>query len=477
MSRRIGMPDLLAAVAVALAIFASFGHAFLNYDTFYSLVWGGDLAHGRTPDYKVPFAPTPHPLAMAVGIPVSLFGNAGEDVMLALVILGVGALVVGIFRLGEELFGWPVGLLAAAIVATRVPLLNFGIRGYVDLVEVALIVWAAVLEARRPRRGWPVLLLLAFAGLLRPEAWLFAGVYWLWLFPSREWRDRLALLALAAAAPLLWGLSDLAIAGDFLWSLHGTHELANKLQRKTGLRNVVPIAPRRLGEILRLPELIAAVIGFGFGIMWMRRRTLIPAAVAALNGVAFCVFAVAGLSLLGRYLFLAGAVLAIFSAVACLGWLELPRDHPARTPWMVLGIACIAAIAVFFPLQQVDRLTSLRTDIRNRERVQADLRTLADTSAAKPFLEHCRPVFVPNHRPVPLLAYWSDIQPKDVVPRQPGGSDTAGALVLPANAEVQRLSILDPHEPKPLSLRPPPAYRQVVSDRSWLLYAGPGCRE
>jgi hypothetical protein len=82
-------------------------------------------------------------------------------------------------------------------------------------------------------------------------------------------------------------------------------------------------------------------------------------------------------------------------------------------------------------------------------------------------------VFVPNHRPVPLLAYWSDIRPKEILtsPATP-----TGALVLPANAEVQKLSILDPHEPVPLRLSAPPGFRLVARDRSWLLYAGPRCR-
>src|SRR5438552_16380219 len=101
---RKALPTIVASGLVALAIFAWFGHAFLNYDTFYSLVWGDDLAHGRTPDYRVAVAPTPHPLAMLVGIPASLFGNGGEGVMLAIVVLGLGFLVVGIFRLGAELF-------------------------------------------------------------------------------------------------------------------------------------------------------------------------------------------------------------------------------------------------------------------------------------------------------------------------------------------------------------------------------------
>src|SRR5205823_3512851 len=151
--------------------------------------------------------PTPHPLATLAVWPASLFGDGGDHVMVALAVLAIGFLVVGLFWFGTELFAWPVGVLAAAIFATRVPPLDFGIRGYVDLPAVAFVVWAAVLEARRPRRGWPVLVLLGLAGLLRPEAWLYAGAYWLWLFPARDWPDRLKLLALAAAAPVIWALA------------------------------------------------------------------------------------------------------------------------------------------------------------------------------------------------------------------------------------------------------------------------------
>src|SRR5437763_14132344 len=79
--RRLPSPvaSAVAAVLVAVAIFAFFGHAFLNYDSFYALVWGKDLVHGITPDYKVPVAPTPHPLATLVGMVLSPFGDHSED--------------------------------------------------------------------------------------------------------------------------------------------------------------------------------------------------------------------------------------------------------------------------------------------------------------------------------------------------------------------------------------------------------------
>src|SRR5437764_12714406 len=122
-ARRV-LPNALAAAAVGLLILAWFGHAFLNYDTFYALVWGHDLAHGLSPQFEVPFSPTPHPLATAAGMLASLFGDAGEAVMLGVVLFAIGWLVVGLFWLGRASFAWPVGVPGAAILATPVPPLH-----------------------------------------------------------------------------------------------------------------------------------------------------------------------------------------------------------------------------------------------------------------------------------------------------------------------------------------------------------------
>src|SRR3954454_14012935 len=306
--RRSALIDWLAGGAIGLAVFAWFGHAFLNYDTFYALVWGGDLAHGRTPQYGVAVAPTPHPLAELLGIVLAPFGSS-EDLMLAIALLGLGMLTVGLFRLGQELFGVWAGLLAAAIIITRVPILNFGIRGYVDLPTAAFVVWAAVLEVRRPYRGAPVLILFGLAGLLRPEAWLYGAAYWFWLVTTARDRRQIARwTALAAAAPLIWMASDLLITGNPVHSLTGTHDLAAQLGRKTGITAVPSVLPRRLGEILRLPELLAAVAGFVFALRWMRERVHFPFVVPLLNGVAYVAFSVARLPLLGRYLFVSAAM-------------------------------------------------------------------------------------------------------------------------------------------------------------------------
>lgn len=502
-ARRRALVDAVASACVAAAIFAFFGHAFLNYDSMYALVWGEDIAEGRTPQYDAPVAPTPHPLATAVGALLSPLGEtAAETAFLALVLLGFGALVVALFRLGLESYGLGVGLLAALIFVTRVPPLNFGIRGYVDLPTVGLITWAAVLEARRTRRGWPVLALLAVAGLLRPEAWLFAAVYWLWLVlplgpdrdadglpgwlrslgyrlkgirpPRRDLRSRAGLAMLAAAAPVLWALSDLAVTGDPFWSLHGTSDLAADLGRPTGLANVPELLPRRLGEIMRLPELIAAVAGTAAGLVWLRRRTAVPLAVAVLNGVAYLVFAVAGLSLLTRYLFLAGAMLSVLAAVAVFGWRCLPPGDALRARWRVAGLAALTLL-VLFSFPQAQRLGDLRDDIAARDEVQAGLHELVSDSRAEALLERCRgPVFVPNHRPVPSLAYWTGRRPTEIVSAERVEPSADGVFVSPQPA-VASLSILDPADQSLPVAAVPAGYRLVLANESWRLFAGPAC--
>ena len=76
---------------------------------------------------------------------------------------------------------------------TRPAMERDALLGYQDMPFAALVVGAVLLEARRPRRGVAVLALLAVAGLLRPEAWVLGGLYWLWMWPRAG--DRAARVA------------------------------------------------------------------------------------------------------------------------------------------------------------------------------------------------------------------------------------------------------------------------------------------
>lgn len=466
------MPHVVAVLAIAALAWAAFSRAFLNYDTLYMLVWGRNLAHGRLPDYDVTLAPTPHPLAEAAGALASLAGtDAGYTIMLALAMLAFGALVWSVFLLGRACFGWPVGAVAALVVATRVPYLSYGMRAYVDVPFLALIVFAALVEVRSPRRGVPVLALLALAGLLRPEAWLLSAAYWVYMYPALDRRGRAWTGLLALSAPLLWALSDLTITGSVVHSLSATRETAETLGRPRGVEEVPSIGPRRLGEILRIVPLAGGTIGFLLGLHYLRKRSLVPAALLVLSGFGFIAIGIAGLSLLGRYLFLPAAMIAIFFGVACFGWLVL-EPRAARKRWMIGGVALALVFVSSGIAHQTPKVDDLRDGIQYRGMVEDDLRDLAGSiREARDVLERCPTVYVPNHRPVPILAWQLDRAPADFVsaalvqPRE-------GAWVAPVTSRVRDRFVLDPNDPKKIAvpLAAPPPWRFVVANRSWAVY-------
>src|SRR5947209_2848649 len=123
---------LIGLLAVALR--ALVGHVVVNYDTLYALVWGRDLGHGALPDYGASVAPTPHPLATAVGAlltPLSdagsrgVHGQAATAAVLVIAFVALAGLGWIIYRLGQEWFNPWVGALAALIFLTRQPVLDY----------------------------------------------------------------------------------------------------------------------------------------------------------------------------------------------------------------------------------------------------------------------------------------------------------------------------------------------------------------
>jgi hypothetical protein len=445
-------------VALGLIAWALAGRGLVNYDTLYALVWGRDLAHGTLPDYDISLAPTPHPLATLVGLILSPLGATGSiNATIVLAFVWLGALAWITYRLGEAWINRAAGVLAAAIMLTRRPVLDFGSRAYVDLPYLCLVLGALLIETRRRRAGAPVLALLALAGLLRPEAWLFSAAYILWLRP-RDWR----LWALAAAAPLLWGLSDLIVTGNPLHSLTGTRDTAQELKRVTGLDEVPVTVPRRIGEILREPVLVGAAGGGLLALAFLRQRVALGAIAGVVAIAAFCVLAAAGLPILGRYLLGPSTILAVFCGAGAFGWAELPRDHPWRRRWAWFGVLTLVLLVVFIP-PQVDRITSLRSALTIQDAIQDDLHALTPDFP-------CTPITVPNHRPVPLLALWLDTEPQRIAVAQERLPRT-GTYVRPRTAKIARDYILDPRDLNQRIPPPPPGFRPVAANDSWRVFA------
>jgi hypothetical protein len=220
--------------------------------------------------------------------------------------------------------------------------------------------------------------------------------------------------------------------------------------------------PRRLGEILREPGLFGAAAGGILVLAFMRRRAALPIAAGFVSIAAFCALAAAGLPILGRYLLLPAALLAVFCGAGVFGWLQLPREDPWRRRWAGIGAAVLVAFAVFAP-GQASRIGDLRDSMGTQAEILADLHDLS-----KDFT--CRPVAVPNHRPVPHIALWTGIPPGQIVSAQLERPQR-GVYVDPANERVLRNFTLDPRDPKRLTASVPPGFDEVAANESWRLYA------
>jgi hypothetical protein len=490
----------VAAVAALLLLIFPLG--FPNYDTIYALLWGRELGEGQSPDRGAALPPTPHPLAELFGLLTSPFGSGAID--LTMVVAYVSLALVGylVYRLGSLWFDRPIGAVAALIVLTRAPFLSNGLRAYVDLPYIALVLAALVIETKRPRAGWPVLALLALAGLLRPEAWLFSFAYLayllLWPGESRTHPEGEAgvplepadtqngglirppfvgargtpashtamLIVLALAGPVLWALFDWVTAGSPTYSFTGTRETVDTLARQTGPVDLVLYGPRRLGEVLQWPGMVGALGGAVLGLAFLRRRSEIGVAAAVLALGAFAILACAGLAIIPRYTMLAAAILAVFAALALLGWRLLEPGHRWRRAWQAFAAVVLLMFVAWAP-NQWDLLSRVDTDLTNQAEVESDLGDLADSGAFEPL---CLPISVPNHRAVPRLAFDLDVRPSHIVSSSEQRQPRRGYFLDPASPFVVHNFILDPNDPARLETRVPPGFRRVAGNESWLLY-------
>ena len=228
---RLGVAGLVLGAIAGFLVYPTYP----NYDSYYSLLWGRELVGLHALSFEAYRAPTEHPLAIAFGALLTPLGDVADRVMVGFAVLSFIVLVVGIYALAKHAFTPLVGAAAAALLVTRFDYPFLAARGYIDIPYLAVVIWAAVIEARAPRRRPIVVLaLLAAAGLMRPEAWLLAGLYWLWLVPRASWAQRAKYAALAAIGPLAWAAVDFAVTGQPLYSLTATGDLAAVARAQQG---------------------------------------------------------------------------------------------------------------------------------------------------------------------------------------------------------------------------------------------------
>lgn len=419
---------LVAVPALALALWLVYGSGFVDYDALYALIWGDDLAGGhRPPDIDARHSPTSHPLATALSAPVSRLGDGALGALQAISVVSFAALGWAGYRLGERLFGRAAGALFALILLTRPLLVKQALSANVDIPFLALVLGAAAMEARTPRRGWPVLALLALAGWLRPEAWLLALAYTAWLRPwaTRDWR----VVAAALGGPVGWALFDWAVAGDPLHSMSQTSSAADRIGRPQGVDRAVRLAPGYLADVLTVPVLIGGAGTALLSLRLARARARLPVALAVLGVLAFLILGLGDQPLLARYLFLPAAMLALFFAAGLAG------------RWSVaaaVALAIAAVISVPSTVRDVDEQVDVAA---HRHDADGSLDDVLDRAP-----ERCGPVAVTYFQTRPLVAY--------LLGRRPNRIDTTRA------ERAERGTLVTEDEP-------PPGFRRLAADEHW----------
>jgi hypothetical protein len=461
---RVGAVVVSACALIGFLLYPTYP----NYDSVYSLLWGRELLHLESLSFEAYRAPTEHPLAIAVGAILSLFGAGADRLFVALAVATFVALVFGLYALGRTAFTPLVGLVAAVLVVTRFDFPFLAARGYIDPGYLALVVWAAVLELRKPRRGYAVLLLLTLAAMLRPEAWVLSGLYVLWAGWHTAWRRRIAFAAMAAAGPVIWALTDFLVTGNPLYSFTGTSELADELGRNKGVGAVPAATWTFLIDLAKFPVVAGAIVGLLLALFLTPRRLVMPAVLFACGVGTFALVGLGGLSVISRYLLVPSLMVMVLCGVAVGGWTMLREGSRIRKLWAAGAIALVLFGIVFtatrVSLARLDSELSFRGDAHNA------FMALIDTPGFRRGLE-CGPVYTPNHKLVPDTRWYLDLPVDKVIARS--SIDTVpekGVVILVHGRQALFKQALVTEFDDPADSLPPPGFTRVAVTEYYAAY-------
>jgi hypothetical protein len=471
-----------AAYAAAIALLARLlaGPLPLNYyDTAFALIWGREIDHGQLPNYHVPGAADPHPLATAVGVIVALLGTAGAwEAVQVIVFVALGVVGVALYSAASSAFGSRLaGILAALALVASPPFLSdaVGGSGLADLPATAFVLSAAALELRRPRRGTAPLVLLALAGLLRPEAWGVSLAYWCWLASGRPpRRELLRATLIVLSAPIIWAASDLVIAGNAAFSLSHAQASVDREFVSSGIADVPVVAFRGLRELLGVPVLVVGCVGALVALFERQRSGLILLALLALSLAEFIALGVLHLPLVARYLLDSSALIPGFFAYALTrGRIAALRRLHLNARWL-RSASLIAAIAIAGYVGVVDVTGVGHVAVEQRAAVHAEDDLVSIAPQAKRLLRRCGVLYVPPYAMISLTAYDLDLS-TSAVHRIASHIPRRGLVLAPRTGPVGRYFALGGARSRQvrraLTAR---GFRLLGYDRSWLLLGG-GC--
>jgi hypothetical protein len=367
------------ATGVGLLIFSALLVRWANtrpgFDPYGWLVWGHQTL---TLSLNTNAAPSWKPFPYLFTVPFALAGHYEMWLWLttATAMSLAGAVFAGriAYRLtdapaGREWAAWVAAVVAAGASLGIVDYFHFILSAQSDPIVVALCLGAVDCHLSG-RRRWAYSL-LALAGLSRPEAWLFQGVYaiWWWRRDRSAWRFMATWVVVELA--LWFGIPAITAKTFFIAgqnALNSPRELhSNKVFGTVG----------RFLSLYERPIEVAGGLTFLWALWRRDRRTLILCACVAGWVVLEIAFVLHGWAGVKRYLFPPAALGAVVAAVG-VGWL-LARTPPRVPEWVGIALA-VVVVGSFLP-GAVSGARAEHKDLheqRVRTKVINELATLVD---------------------------------------------------------------------------------------------------
>jgi hypothetical protein len=348
-----------------------------TYDPTAWLIWGREILHGQL---STTSGPSWKPLPILVTLPAAVLDKGGqEDVWLLVARTGTLVGVVLCYRLAWRLEGPVAGVISGAALLLSSGYVSRNFRGDSEGVLVALTLGA--IEAHVSGRRRLAFGLLVATALLRPEMWLFAGLYGLWLAlvaapPDRRARTLMNVAGVGAGVVAAWFIPEKIGSGHLLRAASRALEPVAGSPATASVPFVATFT--NAAPVLPWPLYAAGVVYVVAVLRDVRQRpkralVLTLAAVATALMVIVALMAEMGFTGNSRYLSVPIALTAILGGAGLVRIAAFARARLAPA-WSVAAIAVVAAVAVVYFVPAATR---------TRDEVQRGLRE-ADKYAALP---------------------------------------------------------------------------------------------
>src|SRR4051794_32482486 len=317
--RPVSVPVVIIAGSLALGFLSLLLPSAPTYDPFAWVIWGREIAHL---DLNTVGGPSWKPLPVVVTTIAAPLGEASPQIWLAVARAGAIAAVLLAGVLAARLANLLAGVVAAVVLGVMPWWLRDGARGNSEGILVALVL-GAVLCHLQGRKGWAFGLAIG-AGLLRPEAWPFIGLYALFLLWERPARLKWLAGGLAAL-PVLWLAPEYWGSGNALRAAQRAHNPRSDSPAFADHPALEVI--KNAAELVPVPVVVFAVVAFALaGVVAARggagraaRRSAIAVLVLGALIVAWialvAVMTAYGFSGDSRYLMVPAALVIVLGAV------------------------------------------------------------------------------------------------------------------------------------------------------------------